>query len=90
MTKHNDTIPLREDDIELSDDVLAGVSGGAGGQASDGEGGDATGIVSSTTKGKVGKLLTPAKAKIEGSKVAKTTSGYVNPGGEIDPLDPLY
>ena len=77
---------------ELSEDLLSKVSGGAGGSkikyptidSSEGTGG----IVSSTTKGASKGTSGSVKVKIEGKKTSRL--GFVDPDGEIDPLDPLY
>ena len=69
------------------------MSGGAGGKVSLPEGKiDSTegtgGIVSSTTKGASKGTSGSVKVKAQGKKTSSL--GFVDPDGEIDPLDPLY
>ena len=78
---------------ELSEDLLSKVSGGAGGKVvinpegtTEGTGGG--GIVSSTTKGASKGTSGSGKVKAQGKKTSSL--GFVDPDGEIDPLDPLY
>ena len=84
----------REGYAELSEDLLSKVSGGAGGKVSLPEGKkiDSTegtgGIVSSTTKGASKGTSGSVKVKAQGKKTSSL--GFVDPDGEIDPLDPLY
>ena len=83
----------REGYAELSEDLLSKVSGGAGGKVSLPEGKiDSTegtgGSVSSTTKGASKGTSGSGKVKAQGKKTSSL--GFVDPDGEIDPLDPLY
>ncbi len=76
---------------ELSEDLLSKVSGGAGAKINkEGipEGTSAGHIVSSTTKGASKGISGSGKVKVEGKKTSSL--GFVDPDGEIDPLDPLY
>ena len=79
---------------ELSEDLLSKVSGGAGGKVSvdkghidnsEGAGGIAPSSSShGASKGTSGSV----KVKAQGKKTSSL--GFVDPDGEIDPLDPLY
>ncbi len=78
---------------ELSEYLLSKVSGGAGGKVSLPEGKTDTtsgggGIVSSSSHGASKGTSGSVKVKIEGKKTSSL--GFVDPDGEIDPLDPLY